>query len=385
MRFSQVKGQNKIINKIISLIDVEHIPHALLISGRDGYGNLALSLAIAQYISCTNKKHLNDNAIIADSCGECSSCKKYQKLIHPDLHFIFPNTTTKSIDKNNESSLFVKEFREFVLKNEGYCDLNQWYKYINAGSKQGVINVRDANNIIRSLTLKTYESKYKIMIIWNVDKMNNDASDKILKILEEPYPNTVFILTTEHRDRILPTILSRVQQINLPPIDEEELVQIIQEQDKVSKEEAIQKAIISEGNINKLKSIDDQENKEFQERFMEVNRLALKYKTSAKDISIFVDNHSKDTREDTKRFLDYFLNTIEKCYQYNIGISQLQHPLQTMEEKFKNNYPKFITINNLNAIYGVIEKAEKNIDRNANSKINLFNLVLSIGIALEKR
>src|SRR5574344_2040530 len=271
MRFSQVKGQNKIINKIISLIDVEHIPHALLISGRDGYGNLALSLAIAQYISCTDKKHLNDNAIIADSCGECSSCKKYQKLIHPDLHFIFPNTTTKSIDKNNESSLFVKEFREFVLKNEGYCDLNQWYKYINAGSKQGVINVRDANNIIKALTLKTYESKFKIMIIWNADKMNNEASDKILKILEEPYPNTVFILTTEHKDKILPTILSRVQQINLPPLSDQDIEEEIRRRyDSLSDEQVKTKVMLCEGNINKIEDIDGEKEKEFEDLFVKI-------------------------------------------------------------------------------------------------------------------
>jgi len=193
MQFSQVKGQNNVISKLISTIDRNQFPHAVLINGKDGYGNLALALALAQYISCTNKNHTHK-----DSCGECSSCRKYQKLIHPDLHLIFPTNTTDKIKKDSKSSLFVSEFREFVLNNGGYGDLNDWLSFSGVESKQGIINIADANDIISLLSLKTYEAKYKIMIVWNVDRMNTDASNTILKILEEPYPNTLFILTTEH-------------------------------------------------------------------------------------------------------------------------------------------------------------------------------------------
>jgi DNA polymerase III subunit delta' len=386
MQFAKVKGQKKLINKVISAIDNGHIPHAMLICGKDGYGNLALALSIAQYISCTNKQHFQDKEILADSCDECSSCTKYKKMIHPDFHFVFPNTTTNKIDKNNDSSLFIAEFREFVLQKEGYCDLNKWYKYYGAGNKQGVINVRDANNIIKALTLKTYESKFKIMIIWNADKMNNEASDKILKILEEPYPNTVFILTTEHKDKILPTILSRVQQINLPPLSDQDIEEEIRRRDdSLSDEQVKTKVMLCEGNINKIEDIDGEKEKEFEDLFVKINQLAFTYKSKAKDISLFLDDYSKQSREDIKQFLNYFLKTVEKCYLYNMGVKTNYNPLMAMNEKFRNNYPKYITNNNLSNIYNVIEKAEKNIDRNANSKINLFSMIINLGCLLEKK
>jgi DNA polymerase-3 subunit delta' len=387
MQFSQVKGQKELINKIITSIDDGHIPHAILINGKDGYGNLAMALAIGQYVSCTDRKHFdNKSEIKADSCNECSSCKKYMKLVHPDLHFVFPNTTTTKIDKNNESSLFIKEFRNFVLENEGYCDLNTWYKYFEAGNKQGVINVRDANNVIKTLTMKTYESPFKIMIIWNADKMNGEASNKLLKILEEPYPNTVILLTTEHIDRIMPTILSRCQQINLAPLDEQTIVEEIKKKDNtISEQDALKQALLCEGDLCKINMVESEKEREFEQTFMEINRLAMSYRTKANEISAFVDTYSKQTREDTKQFLQYFLKTIEKCYLYNNGVKMIQHPLYSMEEKFRENYPKFITIKNLNNIYDVIEKAEKNIDRNANSKINLFSMIINLGRLLQKR
>ncbi|MBR1627061.1 MAG: hypothetical protein IJ681_07940 [Bacteroidales bacterium] len=379
MQFSQVKGQRELISKIVSLIDTNRFPHAVLFDGKDAYGNLALAIATAQYISCTDRHN-------GEVCGKCPSCSKYNKLIHPDLHFIFPNTTTKKIDKNNESSLFVGDFRKFVLDNQAYCSLNKWYDFIGSENKQGVINVRDANNIINTLTMKTYESIFKIMIIWNADKMNQEASDKILKILEEPYPNTVFILTTEHKDKIISTILSRVQSITVGPLDDETMYNAIRQYDETLTEEQIGIRIaLCEGDFNKIAEIDSEEQAEKTKNFIEINRLAMSYNKNARDIAAFVDVFSKNTRENLKNFLDYFLRTVEKCWLYNNGVKTQVHPLSQTDEKFKNNYPKFITQNNIEGIYKVIEQARKNIDHNANAKINLFDMILKLGYLLEKR
>lgn len=380
MLFSQIRGQKSLISRIVSLIDNNHFPHAVLLSGKDGYGNLAIALATAQYISCTNRKPNGD------SCGECPSCNKYNKLIHPDLHFIFPNTTTKKVEKNNDSSLFVGDFRRFVLDNQGYCSLNKWYNFIGSENKQGVINVRDANNIISSLTMKTYESPFKIMIIWNADKMNQEASDKILKILEEPYPNTVFILTTEHKDKIIPTILSRVQQISVPPLDDDTMYNAIKQYDNNLSEEQIRiKLSLCEGDYNRIAELDSETELNKVRDFVDINRLAMMYRKSAKDISLFVDTFSKNTREQLKSFLSFYLKTVEKCWLYNNNVPLAAHPLAQTEEKFKNNFPKFITHNNIEGIYKVIEQAQKNIDHNANAKINIFDMIIKLGRQLEKR
>jgi len=380
MLFSQVKGQNILKNRIIDLVDNNHFPHAVLFCGKDGYGNLAIALATAQYISCCNTNKGKD------SCNQCPSCSKYNKLIHPDLHFIFPNTTTKKIDKNNESSLFYNEFRQFVLQNDAYCSLNAWYEYLGSENKQGIINVRDANTIISTLSMKTYESAFKIMIIWNADKMNQETSDKILKILEEPYPNTIFLLTTEHKDNILPTILSRVQQIVVPPLDNQTMYDEIKQYNPSLSEQEIQTRIaLCEGNYNRIKEIDSDEEQSKIQYFIEINRLAMKYRTKAKDISAFVDEFSKLTREQLKSFLLFFSLTIEKCWLYNNNVRSTIHPLSMMDEKFTNNYPRFITSNNIEKIYKVIDQAQKNIDHNANSKINLFDMIIKLGYLLENK
>ena len=380
MLFSQVRGQRQLISKIKSLINNNHFPHAVLFTGKDGYGNLALALSTAQYISCTNKEDKED------SCNACASCSKYMKLIHPDLHFIFPSTTTDKIDKNNDASMFMGEFRQFVLNTNAYCSLNQWYDFYGAGNKQGAINVRDANNIISSLTLKTYESNFKIMIIWNVDKMNQEASDKILKILEEPYPNTFFILTTEHKDKIIPTILSRVQQIAVPPLDNDTMTKEVRKYNPNFTDEQVKERVaLCEGDYNRIAEIDGEKEIKLRTDFVEINRYAMQYNKSAKNISAFVDVFSKNTREQLKLFLTYCSKTIEKCYLYNNNVPCIAHPLSQMDDKFKANYPKFITDNNIEGIYKVLEQAQKNIDRNANAKINLFDMIIKLGMQLERR
>ncbi|MBQ9312716.1 MAG: hypothetical protein IJ213_06675 [Bacteroidales bacterium] len=379
MRFSQVKGQIFLTKQIRDIIDNGRLAHALLLTGKDGYGSLAIALSIAQYVSCTNKKE-------EDSCGECPSCNKYQKLIHPDLHFIFPTTTITKVDKNPSSSAFISQFRDFVLQTEGYGDLNSWLNFIGGEKKQGIINVRDADEVLSYMNIKTYESKYKIVIVWHADRLNTEASNKLLKVLEEPYPNTFFILTAERKDKILPTILSRLQQINLTPLDLEVVKQHVEQLNpSLSEQEINNIVLLSDGDLTKTTSEYFTENEDFLRLFVTVNRLAMAYKKNAIEILKQTDDMSKMTREELKHFSNFFLKTIENCWLYNSGCTFIQHPLETTEDKFKKNYPKFITQNNLEGIYNLMEKFQYNVDRNANAKINIFNMIIKLGMLLEKR
>ncbi len=390
MLFSQVKGQNVVINKMISVINRNHFPHAVLINGKDGYGNLTFALSIAQYLSCTNKQNKQHSSekegLLEDACGVCPSCKKYSKLAHPDLHIFFPTSTTTKVKKDAKSSVFMGEFRDFVLSKQGYGDINDWLAFIGAETKQGIINVADADEMISLLSMKSYESKYKVVIVWNADRMNIQASNTILKILEEPFPYTVFIFTTEHRDRILPTILSRVQQINLNKIEDSIIAEEVRKlHPEFTDTEVNREVMLSEGNLSNIQASNMERMQEYFALFIEVNRLAFGFRKDMASIIAFVDKFGKSNKEKQKHFISYFLKTIDKCWQYNLGVPMIQHPLESANEKFKSNFPKFITIHNLEGIFSVMEKAQKNIDSNANAKINLTNMIIKLGMQFEKR
>ena len=202
MLFSQIIGHEDIKKKLIQSVKENRIAHAQLFLGPEGTGKLALAIAYAQYVNCTNK---GEN----DSCGECPSCKKFNNLAHPDLHFIFPSTTNKNVKKDPESDFFLTEWREYLESCECYANISSWHNALDAENKQGIINVRDASTIIRKLNLKTYESEYKVAIIWMAERLNIEAANKLLKLLEEPPENVIFILATTEEHKILPTILSR--------------------------------------------------------------------------------------------------------------------------------------------------------------------------------
>ena len=193
MRFSEIPGQAEIKTKLIQAVLSGRIPHAQLFLGPEGCGNLALAIAYAQFINCKSKiYHQTEDEIPADSCGSCPSCLKFEKYAHPDLHFIFPNNTNKQINKNNSSANFQNEWREILRETQTYFSASQWYDKINLENKQGIINARDCEEIIRILSLKSYEAEFKIMIIWKVEKLFYAAAPKILKILEEPTDKTIF-------------------------------------------------------------------------------------------------------------------------------------------------------------------------------------------------
>ena len=231
MRFSEIPGQQAIKDKLIRTVSDQRVSHAQLFYGPDSSAKLALAIAYAQYINCKTRqkpsispdsdsfatslpRHL---ATSPDSCGVCPSCVKYQKLIHPDLHFIYPVATTKKVTKKPQSRLFAEDWRKFILQRPFPVNLQDWYDFIGIENKQGIINVDDCNEIITTLSYKSYESEYKVMIIWMVEKLFHSAAPKILKILEEPPEKTLFLLISEDPDAIISTIKSRCLMVRIPP------------------------------------------------------------------------------------------------------------------------------------------------------------------------
>ena len=379
MRFEQIVGQRNLINTLIDVVLSNRVSHAQLFLGSAGYGGFALALAYAQFVCCTDKQiysSVNKEGLKADSCGKCTSCIKYEKLSHPDLFFTFPNTTTKAVEKSNESASFLDVFRNYVLSKNAYVDLESWYQELGVDNKQGAINVRDANTIIKNLTLKTYESQYKVNIVWGVDKLQIDAANKLLKILEEPYENTLFLLIAENSELLLPTILSRTQLIKLSPILDEDLTDYFMKKDYDDVGDMVR---FAQGDLIKALSYNSDEKKEYRELFIQFNRLAFNYNSSLNEIYKLVEQISKMGREELKVYLNYSLELYRECFQQGeLKIDNLCN--FTEEEKgFKTNFSKFITPKNLLNIYNLTQKAEVEIMRNGNAKMIFLTLAINIG------
>lgn len=222
MHFRDITGQLEIKKKLIQTVLDHRVSHAQLFFGPEGNEKLALAIAYAQFINCPDKTRslplLQEGKEWRgmDSCGVCPSCVKYQKLIHPDLHFIYPVATTKKVTKKPRSRDFIEEWRNFLLKNNYQAGLHQWYESIGIENKQGIINADDCHEIITTLSYKSYESEYKVMILWMVEKLFYAAAPKLLKILEEPPEKTLFILISEDPDQIISTIRSRTLMVKIP-------------------------------------------------------------------------------------------------------------------------------------------------------------------------
>ena len=212
MLFREVLGHNELKERLIRTVTEERIHHAQMFVGPPGSGKLALALAYARYISCQQRGE-------SDACGSCPSCLKYDKLAHPDLHFVYPVMTNKQVTKNPVSDHFIESWRKAIGENP-YLSENQWYEAIGAENKQGYISRQESTEILRKISLKSYESEYKTMIIWLPEKMNRSSANTLLKMIEEPPPKTLFLMITQNTEIILPTILSLAQIIRVPPLDE---------------------------------------------------------------------------------------------------------------------------------------------------------------------
>ena len=370
MQFKSIIGQKALINKLITGYNENRIAHTQLFLGNEGSGALAIAIAFAQFLVCTNKS-------ANDSCGVCPSCVKFEKLVHPDLHFYFPTTTSSSVKKDPKSSLFLNEWRSYITDNNAYATLVGWYEHIGVGNKQGIIRKDDANEIISSLSLKAYEADYKVIIIWMVDKMNDAASNKLLKTYEEPPENTIILLIAEKYEQLLATVRSRAQLFKIPQLTESD---IANELIKSGSDEKTAKdvALISNGNWNKAQEIINN-TEETQANFINFRKW-LRLCFQPKDYSALIkfnQEMAKTGREKQKSFLNYGLEVIHNAIlQNNNGGSVVKKAGDELD--FSVKFAPFINETNQTEMYTAINQAIYHIERNAHAGILFSDLSFTI-------
>lgn len=386
MLFRDIIGQEAIKQQLRQSVREGRIPHAQLFAGKSGIGKLQLALAYAQYLNCP---HRTDE----DSCGECPTCRQYQHLQHPDLHFVFPIVKT---DAGDTCDAFMDAWRELILQ-QRYFDLDDWYKALGVETKQGMIYEKESSEILRKLSLKPFGDGYKVMIIWQPEKMNIACANKLLKILEEPPQRTVFLLVSEHPELLLSTIQSRVQLIRIPALPNETIAEALTRKKGIAPAEANDIARIANGSyLTALKKADDsEENQQELRDFIALFRNAYtvgvlrdpqkKYDAlqSLRQWSLEMAD-AKVGRERQKYFLQYAQNQVRENFIRNVGQPDLNYQMAA-EREFSTKFAPFIHAGNVEDIMLELERAERQIEQNGNAKIIFFDLCLQMIVLIKKQ
>ena len=375
MLFSDIIGQEHIKHHLVKTVENSRIPHAQLFIAPTGSGVLSMAIAYAQYILCKNTKGENDN-------GNVSCNLKFEKLGHPDLHFAFPVTTNDKVKKHPTSNAFMQEWRQFVQETP-YGSLFNWYQLLGIENKQGQIGVDEAEEIVKKLILKPYEGGYKVMIIWMADKMNTSASNKLLKLIEEPPERTLFILIAENEERIIKTILSRCQVLYFQPLTEYNIIDTLVKKYQVEENQAIKIAQQSNGNWNKALHLLQHDDNElaFEKWFITWVRAAFRAKGNAsvvQDLITWSEEIAKTGRETQKRFLKYCSHFFRQALLTNYNASSLVF-FESHENNFDlQKFAPFVHGANIEDINLAIEDAIYHIERNGNAKIILLDLSMQL-------
>jgi len=374
MFFKDIIGQTEIKRQLIQSVTDGYIPHARLLTGPEGVGKVALALAYARYLSCTNR-----NA--ADACGHCPSCIKYNKLSHPDLHFVFP--IVKNEKKKKEiCDDYLTEWRAFVEQSP-YFNLASWLNFIDAGNSQGMIYARESDEIIRKLNLKAYESAYKIMLVWLPEKMHPTCSNKLLKMIEEPPAYTVFLLISENPDEIIATIQSRTQRLPIPPILPDDMDKALSPKVADDSERA---GLVHLANGNYLKAIEiiatNQETHQYLDMFKTIMRNA--WTRNVKNMKAEAETFAGWGRERQKFFFAYAQQMIRENFLYRLNLPEINY-LNTEEAEFSNNFSPYVKENNVEELMEELALAEKHIESNVNPRMVFFDLSMKIAVLIKKQ
>ena len=367
MQFKDIIGQQEIKRRLTQLVATGKLPHALLLTGKEGVGKLALALATAQYLCCTNRTE-------QDSCGACPSCVKFAKMEHPDLHLVFPIVAEKSKGIQVCDDV-VKPFRKAVLENP-YLSIDSWINSISEG-KSGMIYKQESEEIIRKLSLKSYESEYKTMIIWLPEKMNEESANKLLKILEEPFDKTHFILVSNDPDRIIGTIISRTQQVVIPPIENEKIAFMLTRDYQLQEQEQEYVVRLAQGSKSKAMAlVEGQNNRErYFKLFVEMMRSA--YVLDIKNIKSFAESVSSLNREQQKGFLQKSQQLVRENFISRCRQPELNY-MQADEAAFATRFSAFIHEKNIEQIMEILALAEAQIEQNVNGRFVFYDVALQL-------
>ncbi len=380
MLFRDIIGQEATKRQLRQAVREGRIPHAQLFTGIAGIGKLQLALAYAQYLNCPHRTE-------EDSCGTCPTCLQYQHLQHPDLHFVFPIVGSDEVCDN-----FLEPWRKIILE-QHYFDLDDWHEALGVENKQSMIYEKESGEILHKLSLKAYGDGYKIMIIWQPEKMNASSANKLLKILEEPAPKTVFILVSEHPEKLLPTIQSRVQTVLVPRLETETIAAALQ-QKGIASAQAHDIARIANGSyLAALKKANEtaenqQELSDFIALFRDAYTVGVlqdpqKKYDSLKRLKQWSLEMAGIGREKQKHFLQYAQQQVRENYIRNLAQPELNYQLEA-ERDFSVKFAPFIHDGNVEAIMNQLDLAERQIEQNGNAKMIFFDLCLQMIVLIKK-
>lgn len=368
MRFSDIPGLTETKSILINSVKNNHIAHAQLFAGREGGANLAMALAYATFLNCKNKKE-------DDSCGECPSCLKADKLIHPDLHFVFPVSSTKDVaGKDALSSSFMKEWRTFISTNP-FGGLNEWSTIYGGENKQVNISKEESRSVINSLMLTSYEGGFKIMIIWLPEYMHVYCANAILKILEEPPKKTIIILVSNDVEALLNTIISRSQMFQIRQFEDDELKDILVGKFKADSEQAARVVPLSEGSVNEALAL--LENTEDDNHCMFRDWMRYCYSKDYTQLVLWADKFQKLNKISQKSLLQYGLSMMRETLITQYQVYELSRT-SGEEIAFTNKFSKALSPDKVENISILLNKSFYFLERNANAKIVFLDLSLSI-------
>jgi DNA polymerase-3 subunit delta' len=383
MQFLSIVGQDSTKEKLISLVSQNRLSHALLFLGKEGSGSLELAIALAQYVVCEKNKPGSPNQesslfgdapllpseYLNDSCGTCSSCKKAAEHIHPDIHYSFPTISTVEKAKSSD---FIVEWRNF-LNQTPFGNAYDWIQSLSSENKQGNITTYECEDILRKLNLKSFESGYKILIQWMPEYLGNEGN-KLLKMIEEPPPNTLFIFVAEDESRIISTILSRTQLIKINRLDNDEVEKWLVEKHNVPVTKARNIASLSQGSLREAFQILNQGDEDWNEMLREWLNAILKNGPSAQ--VKWIEEISKQGREKHKQFIGYFIHLLGTALHENtMGTSE---GANETEVDFAQRLNKIAAPEQLEAIVKELDRATYYIERNANPKMLFMALSIKI-------
>ncbi len=390
MLFKDIIGQEAIKKQLAEMMQHNRLSHALLFLGKEGSGALSLALAFAQFIVCEKvngqRSAINSPSLFGDEpdsrltthnspsepCGTCPACSKAQQLVHPDIHFSYP-VVTKKTGSPPISTDYISEWREFV-KSYPYGNAYDWLQFIGAENKQGNITAHECNDIIRKLNLKSFESEYKILIMWLPEYLGNEGN-KLLKLIEEPPPNTLFILVAENESLILPTILSRCQLVKIPMLEPKDIEEALINRNKTEAATARQVAGVSEGNYREALQLVQHADEDWQSLLKDWLNAILRTGPIAQ--TKWVEEVSRLGREKQKQFLRYFNHILDQAIHYRILGERMQ--LSAAEKEFCEKLNKKVTdIAQHQVLVEELDRAAYYIERNANAKILFHALTIKI-------
>lgn len=379
MKFAQVTGHEELKERLRKNINEGRVSHAQLFAGNHGWGTLQLALAYVQYLHCPNRTN-------GEPCGVCPSCVQMQSLTHPDVHFVYPTIKPKGSSTPPTSDLYIEQWREIVGENDACFDEHAWYEAIGADNAQGLITAKEANEIIRKLSYKAFEGKWKSVIIWVPERMHPNCTNALLKILEEPWENTVFILVSEHPEVLLDTIISRCQSVNVGRIEQEALRSYATRTLGATEEQAEVAARLADGSLLSLRRIvaegSDGSAADNFELFTRLMRLS--HSNKHLDLFEWAEQVAAMGRENKRSFLEYSLRLIRESYMLTAGMESVSY-LWGDEKAFCSKFAPFVANHNVEAIVAEIEKALRDVGQNGNAKIVFTHFALAMSKLIAMR